>query len=206
MLDIAEELHRWVEQGRDFAVATVVAVGGSAPRQPGAALAVDADGTAIGSVSGAAWKARSTTCANKALTDGETVLGALRLQRRGRLRRGPHLRRSHRHPPRHRYGPKTPPARWSPPRSRPRRAAGRRRSPDRVGPDSLAGPRDCRPPRRRLRRRLRRPPRTGPHGQPPRPVPTWTPAAPAPSRSASRAPTAGPRSPSWSSPRCRRPG
>ncbi|MER7000324.1 XdhC/CoxI family protein [Streptomyces sp. NPDC000410] len=52
MLDIAEELHRWVEQGRDFAVATVVAVGGSAPRQPGAALAVDSEGTAIGSVSG----------------------------------------------------------------------------------------------------------------------------------------------------------
>ncbi|MFD5602183.1 XdhC family protein, partial [Streptomyces sp. NPDC127064] len=52
MLDIAEELNRWVEQGRDFAVATVVAVGGSAPRQPGAALAVDTDGTAIGSVSG----------------------------------------------------------------------------------------------------------------------------------------------------------
>ncbi|MFD9869170.1 XdhC family protein, partial [Streptomyces niveus] len=39
MLDIADELNRWVEQGRDFAVATVVAVGGSAPRQPGAAPA-----------------------------------------------------------------------------------------------------------------------------------------------------------------------
>src|SRR3954469_4236741 len=52
MLDIADELNRWVEQGRDFAVATVVAVGGSAPRRPGAALAVDADGAAVGSVSG----------------------------------------------------------------------------------------------------------------------------------------------------------
>ncbi|MFE2931748.1 hypothetical protein [Streptomyces sp. NPDC059278] len=29
MLDIAEELDRWVEQGREFAVATVVAVGRS---------------------------------------------------------------------------------------------------------------------------------------------------------------------------------
>ena len=29
MLDIAEELHRWAGQGRDFAVATVVAVGGT---------------------------------------------------------------------------------------------------------------------------------------------------------------------------------
>ncbi|MYZ40291.1 MULTISPECIES: XdhC family protein, partial [unclassified Streptomyces] len=52
MLDIAEELNRWVGQGRDFAVATVVAVGGSAPRGPGAALAVDREGTATGSVSG----------------------------------------------------------------------------------------------------------------------------------------------------------
>ncbi|MGW7515028.1 XdhC family protein [Streptomyces sp. NPDC054796] len=52
MLDIAAELHQWCEEGRDFAVATVVAVGGSAPRQPGAALAVDAAGEAVGSVSG----------------------------------------------------------------------------------------------------------------------------------------------------------
>lgn len=52
MLDLAAELHRWCEQGRDFAVATVVATRGSAPRQVGAALAVDGQGTAIGSVSG----------------------------------------------------------------------------------------------------------------------------------------------------------
>jgi xanthine dehydrogenase accessory factor len=52
MLDIAEELHRWCGLGRPFAVATVVATGGSAPRQPGAALAVDGDGAVIGSVSG----------------------------------------------------------------------------------------------------------------------------------------------------------
>ncbi|NLU65923.1 XdhC/CoxI family protein [Streptomyces sp. HNM0574] len=52
MLDIADALHQWCEEGRDFAVATVVAVSGSAPRQPGAALAVDADGEAVGSVSG----------------------------------------------------------------------------------------------------------------------------------------------------------
>jgi xanthine dehydrogenase accessory factor len=52
MLDIAEELHRWCERGRPFAVATVVTTGGSAPRQPGAALAVDGAGEAIGSVSG----------------------------------------------------------------------------------------------------------------------------------------------------------
>ncbi|MFD5323361.1 XdhC family protein [Streptomyces sp. NPDC127092] len=74
MLDIAEELHRWVEQGRDFAVATVVAVGGSAPRQPGAALAVDSDGTAIGSVSGGCVEGAVYELCQQALEDGTTVL------------------------------------------------------------------------------------------------------------------------------------
>ncbi|MER5379355.1 XdhC/CoxI family protein [Streptomyces sp. NPDC002688] len=74
MLDIAEELHRWVGQGRDFAVATVVAVGGSAPRQPGAALAVDSDGTAIGSVSGGCVEGAVYELCVQALEDGETVL------------------------------------------------------------------------------------------------------------------------------------
>ncbi|MFE6822629.1 XdhC family protein [Streptomyces sp. NPDC057690] len=74
MLDIAEELNRWVEQGRDFAVATVVAVGGSAPRRPGAALAVDADGTAIGSVSGGCVEGAVYELCRQALKDGESVL------------------------------------------------------------------------------------------------------------------------------------
>ncbi|TQJ56543.1 XdhC family protein [Streptomyces sp. SLBN-115] len=74
MLDIAEELNRWVEQGRDFAVATVVAVGGSAPRRPGAALAVDADGTAIGSVSGGCVEGAVYELCRQALEDGESVL------------------------------------------------------------------------------------------------------------------------------------
>ncbi|APE24753.1 MULTISPECIES: XdhC family protein [Streptomyces] len=73
MLDIAEELHRWVEQGREFAVATVVAVGGSAPRQPGAALAVDSDGTAIGSVSGGCVEGAVYDLCVQALEDGRTV-------------------------------------------------------------------------------------------------------------------------------------
>ncbi|MEW2512241.1 XdhC/CoxI family protein [Streptomyces sp. NPDC046870] len=74
MLDIAEELVRWAEQGRDFAVATVVAVGGSAPRRPGAALAVDADGTAIGSVSGGCVEGAVYELCRQALEDGRTVL------------------------------------------------------------------------------------------------------------------------------------
>ncbi|WP_153812751.1 XdhC/CoxI family protein [Streptomyces sp. SUK 48] len=74
MLDLAEELNRWARQGRDFAVATVVAVGGSAPRQPGAALAVDADGTAIGSVSGGCVEGAVYELCRQALKDGDTVL------------------------------------------------------------------------------------------------------------------------------------
>ncbi|MEU5699259.1 XdhC family protein [Streptomyces aurantiacus] len=74
MLDIAEELNRWVAQGRDFAVATVVAVGGSAPRHPGAALAVDTDGTAIGSVSGGCVEGAVYELCRQALEDGEPVL------------------------------------------------------------------------------------------------------------------------------------
>ncbi|KPI21083.1 XshC-Cox1-family protein [Actinobacteria bacterium OK074] len=74
MLDIAEELHRWVGEGRDFAVATVVAVGGGAPRLPGAALAVDADGTAIGSVSGGCVEGAVYELCRQALADGQPVL------------------------------------------------------------------------------------------------------------------------------------
>ncbi|MBT2508892.1 XdhC family protein [Streptomyces sp. ISL-98] len=75
MLDIAEELNRWVEQGRDFAVATVVATNGSSPRQPGAALAVDSDGTAIGSVSGGCVEGAVYDLCLQALEDGgDTVL------------------------------------------------------------------------------------------------------------------------------------
>ncbi|GAA2264610.1 hypothetical protein GCM10010145_44120 [Streptomyces ruber] len=74
MLDLAEELHRWAEEGRAFAVATVVAVGGSAPRDPGAALAVDSEGTAIGSVSGGCVEGAVYDLCVQALSDGETVV------------------------------------------------------------------------------------------------------------------------------------
>ena len=73
MLDIAEELNRWFDQGRDFAVATVVATRGSAPRGPGAALAVDSHGTAIGSVSGGCVEGAVYDLCVQALQDGRTV-------------------------------------------------------------------------------------------------------------------------------------
>ncbi|MFC3352385.1 XdhC family protein, partial [Streptomyces echinoruber] len=63
---------------RDFAVATVVAVGGSAPRGVGAALAVDAEGTAVGSVSGGCVEGAVYELCRQALADG-----AVRVERFG---------------------------------------------------------------------------------------------------------------------------
>ncbi|WP_432168309.1 XdhC family protein [Streptomyces sp. bgisy031] len=74
MLDIADELNRWAGQGRDFAVATVVSVGGSAPRPPGATLAVDSEGTVIGSVSGGCVEAAVYELCVQVLQDGVSVL------------------------------------------------------------------------------------------------------------------------------------
>ncbi|MFI0809464.1 XdhC family protein [Streptomyces echinatus] len=73
MLDLAEELDRWTEEGREYAVATVVAVGGSAPRGPGAALAVDSAGTVIGSVSGGCVEGAVYDLCRQALRTGESV-------------------------------------------------------------------------------------------------------------------------------------
>ncbi|MFJ6787476.1 XdhC family protein [Streptomyces angustmyceticus] len=74
MLDIADELDRWRQEGREFAVASVVAVEGSAPRGPGAALAVDGRGEAIGSVSGGCVEGAVYELCVQALRDGATVL------------------------------------------------------------------------------------------------------------------------------------
>lgn len=52
MLNIAETLLQWCRDGRPFAVATVVDVHGSAPLPVGTSVAVDADGNAVGSISG----------------------------------------------------------------------------------------------------------------------------------------------------------
>ncbi|SCK43731.1 xanthine dehydrogenase accessory factor [Streptomyces sp. WMMB 714] len=74
MLDLAAELHRWCQEERDFAVATVVAVSGSAPRSPGAALAVDADGEAVGSVSGGCVEGAVYDLCRDSMDTGRTVL------------------------------------------------------------------------------------------------------------------------------------
>ncbi|MFE2978270.1 XdhC family protein [Streptomyces sp. NPDC059258] len=52
MRDILSDLRSRCADGVPFALATVVAVHGSAPRDPGAVMAVDVAGTVVGSVSG----------------------------------------------------------------------------------------------------------------------------------------------------------
>lgn len=52
MRDIAARLAQWHSESMPYALATVISVSGSAPRLPGAAMAVSADGEAVGSVSG----------------------------------------------------------------------------------------------------------------------------------------------------------
>ncbi|MGV9343565.1 XdhC family protein [Streptomyces spiralis] len=74
MKDIAESVRAWHRDGRSFAVATVVRVSGSAPRGPGAALAVSADGEAVGSVSGGCVEAAVYELCRAAIGSGQALL------------------------------------------------------------------------------------------------------------------------------------
>jgi len=50
--ELLSDLERWRRQGKRVALARVVDIEGSGPRQPGAAMGVSEDGEVIGSVSG----------------------------------------------------------------------------------------------------------------------------------------------------------
>lgn len=73
MRELVEDLRAWLAEGRAFAVASVIGISGSAPRQPGAALAVCADGTAIGSVSGGCVEGAVYELCAQAIEDGQPV-------------------------------------------------------------------------------------------------------------------------------------
>ncbi|MCP3801545.1 XdhC family protein [Allokutzneria sp. A3M-2-11 16] len=68
MHEIAGELARWGDA--DFAVATVIDVRGSAPRSPGAAMAVRSDGAVVGSVSGGCVEGAVYELAQQVLSEG----------------------------------------------------------------------------------------------------------------------------------------
>lgn len=50
--DLLGEAARWLDEGRNVALATVVSTWGSSPRQAGAQLVIDDQGNMLGSVSG----------------------------------------------------------------------------------------------------------------------------------------------------------
>jgi xanthine dehydrogenase accessory factor len=50
--EVLNDIERWRKQGKRVAIARVVEVDGSGPRDPGATMAVSADGEVSGSVSG----------------------------------------------------------------------------------------------------------------------------------------------------------
>src|SRR5437870_11578342 len=52
MREVLDDVERWRQAGRRVAVARVVGVDGSGPREPGATMAVSDDGEVAGSVSG----------------------------------------------------------------------------------------------------------------------------------------------------------
>ena len=52
MREILDDIDRWRTSGKKVAVARVVKIEGSGPRDPGAAMAVNEDGEVAGSVSG----------------------------------------------------------------------------------------------------------------------------------------------------------
>jgi xanthine dehydrogenase accessory factor len=52
MRDVLDDVERWVAAGRRVAVARVVGLEGSGPREPGATMAVNDAGEVAGSVSG----------------------------------------------------------------------------------------------------------------------------------------------------------
>ncbi|MGU3433564.1 XdhC family protein [Actinomycetes bacterium M1A6_2h] len=73
MKDIAARLSAWNDAGLRYAVATVVSVSGSAPRSPGAAMAVASDGEAVGSVSGGCVESAVYALCQEVLASGVAI-------------------------------------------------------------------------------------------------------------------------------------
>ncbi|MDQ0957054.1 xanthine dehydrogenase accessory factor [Streptomyces sp. B4I13] len=76
MLNIADTLYRWCREARPFALATVIRVSGSAPLPPGTALAVDAGGEAVGSISGGCVEGAVYELCTQVLESGEPPIRA----------------------------------------------------------------------------------------------------------------------------------
>jgi xanthine dehydrogenase accessory factor len=72
--ELIDDLDRWRSQGRRVAIARVVDLEGSGPRQPGAAMAVSSDGEVLGSVSGGCVEGAVVQVALEVLQSGERTM------------------------------------------------------------------------------------------------------------------------------------
>ena len=86
MRDILDPISKWWDAGDTFGLATVVRTFGSAPREPGAAMAVSRRGEVVGSVSGGCVEGAVYELAARSRRAGEPVLQTYGYQRRRRLR------------------------------------------------------------------------------------------------------------------------
>lgn len=71
MRDVLADLGRWWQADEPVGLATVVGTWKSSPRQPGAAMLVGPDGTAVGSVSGGCVEGAVVTEALDVIASGE---------------------------------------------------------------------------------------------------------------------------------------
>jgi xanthine dehydrogenase accessory factor len=72
--DILDQIVKWWDAGEEFGLATVVRTFSSAPREPGAALAVSSGGEVVGSVSGGCVEGAVYELASEVISSGQPVL------------------------------------------------------------------------------------------------------------------------------------
>lgn len=77
MREIAQDLRTWLSEGKSFALAKVVGVEGSSPREIGATMAVNEDGVVSGSVSGGCVEGAVVSEALAAMGASEPVLASV---------------------------------------------------------------------------------------------------------------------------------
>jgi xanthine dehydrogenase accessory factor len=74
MKEVIGDIDRWQAAGRRVAIARVIGIEGSGPRDPGATMAVSEDGEVAGSVSGGCVEGAVVTEALSVLKDGKAKL------------------------------------------------------------------------------------------------------------------------------------
>jgi xanthine dehydrogenase accessory factor len=74
MKDVLEEVDTWTARGDKVALATVIGVKRSAPRPPGAKMAINANGEIAGAVSGGCVEGAVVEVAEQVMQSGEPQL------------------------------------------------------------------------------------------------------------------------------------